>query len=168
MLPSCCPLHLLPVWCCPPAAPSTCRLSGIALQLLYPPAHWPPWSHLGPATLPPCPKQPGMEPTLQHSCVEEHRRAVRAWREAEAAGGGGRLHPFSNTSKVAPAMAGPGQLWSSCFILCAEGCSSLLLNQVSSSQSLHIAVRKSKGHVGRCADVDLRYLVIIYTVFVFQ
>lgn len=164
VLPSCCPLHLLPVWCCPPAAPSTCRLSGIALQLLYPPAHWPPWSHLEPAMLPQCPKQPGIELTPQHDCGEDHGRSVRGCREA---GGGGRLCPFSSTIKVTPAMGGPRQL-QSCFIPSVEGWFSLLFNQVSSSQFLHFSGRESKDHVGRCTNEDLRYLVIIYIVSGFQ
>lgn len=56
MLPSHCPLHLPPVWCCPPAAPSTCRLSGIALQLLRPPARPRPPPRR-PAVLPPRPER---------------------------------------------------------------------------------------------------------------
>lgn len=123
MLPSHCPLHLPPVWCCPPAAPSTCRLSGIALQLLRPPARPRPRPRR-PAALPLHPERPRLEPARRHDPRGERGRAVRVGRGAEGfVGGGGRLclSGSTSTSKVAQATGGLRQLRSCCSVPSAAG-----------------------------------------------
>lgn len=147
MLPSRRPLHLPPVWCCPPAAPSTCRLSGIALQLLCPPAH------------PHPPGRPGLPLSLcapnglgwiQHrsmatwrrtgelSGTDGRQRGCRWWREATSI----RQHQQGRSGDGKPEAA---EVVSTAPSPLLKAGSALLFNESSCSQSSRFTGRERKG-----------------------